>query len=97
VGESGCGKTTLAKSLLGLLPRNGSIVGGSILWDGVNVTKYSEKEWNKLRWSEIAMVPQNALTAWIRFTGYAIRLSKQSVAISLFLFKKLDRMHESYL
>jgi len=63
VGESGCGKTTLAKSLLGLLPENGSIIGGSILWDGVNVSRYSEKEWNRLRWMDIALVPQNALSS----------------------------------
>ncbi|HNS40696.1 MAG TPA: ATP-binding cassette domain-containing protein, partial [Promineifilum sp.] len=41
VGESGCGKTTLAKSLLGLLPDNGSVVGGAILWDKTDVSHYS--------------------------------------------------------
>lgn len=64
VGESGCGKTTLAKSLLGLLPDNGSVVGGTILWDKVDISRYSEKEWNRLRWSDIALVPQNALNSF---------------------------------
>ena len=63
VGESGCGKTTLAKSLLGLLSENGSVVGGSIMWDGVDVAHYSEKDWNRLRWSDIAFIPQNALNS----------------------------------
>ncbi|MCC7359262.1 MAG: ABC transporter ATP-binding protein [Anaerolineales bacterium] len=63
VGESGCGKTTLAKSLLGLLPRNGSVAGGSIRWDGVEVTRFTEKEWNRLRWADIAIIPQNALNS----------------------------------
>ncbi|MBW7959566.1 MAG: ABC transporter ATP-binding protein [Candidatus Promineofilum sp.] len=64
VGESGCGKTTLAKSLLGLLPDNGSVVGGAILWDKTDVSHYSENEWNRLRWSDIALVPQNALSSF---------------------------------
>jgi oligopeptide/dipeptide ABC transporter ATP-binding protein len=63
VGESGCGKTTVAKSMLGLLPRNGSIVGGSIMWDGIDVTNYTNEQWSKLRWAEIALIPQNALNS----------------------------------
>jgi oligopeptide/dipeptide ABC transporter ATP-binding protein len=63
VGESGCGKTTVAKSMLGLLPRNGSIVGGSIMWNGVDVSNYTNEQWAKLRWAEIALIPQNALNS----------------------------------
>lgn len=63
VGESGCGKTTTAKSLLGLLPSNGSIVGGSICWDGVDVTHFTNKQWAGIRWADIALVPQNAMSS----------------------------------
>jgi len=65
VGESGCGKTTLAKSLIRLLPKNGHVVDGSVVYDGDDVTEYSDREMNtNLRWSEISMVPQNAMNGF---------------------------------
>lgn len=65
VGESGCGKTTLAKSLIRLLARNGSITGGEILFDGNDLTEITNKEMrNDVRWSEISMIPQNAMNGF---------------------------------
>ncbi len=63
-GESGCGKSTVAWSLLGLVPPPGRIVGGSIRIDGMDITKMSEIEIRrKIRWSKISMVFQGAMNA----------------------------------
>jgi len=65
VGESGCGKTTLAKSLIGLLGRNGEIVDGSIDFKGRDLTTLSKGELRKeIRWKEISMIPQNAMNGF---------------------------------
>ena len=67
VGESGCGKTTVAKALIGLLPENGSVVEGSIrLEDGdrtIEVTEADAKTLRKLRWRDVAIVSQSAMNA----------------------------------
>ena len=50
VGESGSGKSVFTKSFIGMLDANGSIVGGSITYDGVDISKYkTEKEWLGIR------------------------------------------------
>lgn len=65
VGESGCGKTTLAKSLIGLLGRNGEIVDGSIEFEGRDLTTLSKRELrSEIRWKEISMIPQNAMNGF---------------------------------
>jgi peptide/nickel transport system ATP-binding protein len=65
VGESGCGKTTLAKSIIRLLPRNGEIVGGEIRLNGTDVTELSDTELRtKVRWAEVSMIPQNAMNGF---------------------------------
>jgi len=62
VGESGCGKTTLAKSIIDLLPRNGDVAGGSIRLHDTEITDLSEKELRRqIRWQEISMIPQTAM------------------------------------
>jgi oligopeptide/dipeptide ABC transporter ATP-binding protein len=63
VGESGSGKTTLVLSLLGLLPANGRVAGGSILFEGRELTTLSEREWETVRWSRIALVFQGGMNA----------------------------------
>ncbi len=61
-GESGCGKSTLAFSLLRMVQPPGRIVKGSIMLDGVDVAKFTEKEARKkLRWQKISMVFQGAM------------------------------------
>ena len=63
VGESGCGKTTLAKSLMRLLPDNGVVANGEIIFKGRDLVKLSDEEVRKLRWSEISMIAQSAMNA----------------------------------
>jgi oligopeptide/dipeptide ABC transporter ATP-binding protein len=63
VGESGCGKTTLAKSLLRLLPPNGRIAGGAIRFRGDDLVTMDAETLRRLRWREIAMIPQSAMGA----------------------------------
>lgn len=64
VGETGAGKTTIAKSILRILPDPPArILGGEILLDGKDLLKYPEKEMLKIRGGKIAMVFQDPMTA----------------------------------
>lgn len=64
VGESGSGKSVFTKSFLGMLDGNGSIVGGSIIYDGEDISKYkTEKEWMRIRGKKISMVMQDPMTS----------------------------------
>jgi len=62
MGESGCGKTVLILSLM-RLQQPGVIAGGSIWFDGREVTRVSQKEMQRLRGRGIALIPQNHSTA----------------------------------
>jgi len=59
VGESGCGKSTVAHSILRLIRQPGKIVSGEILFEGQNLLSKSESEMRKIRGGRIAMVFQN--------------------------------------
>ncbi len=63
VGESGCGKTTTALSVIKLLPPEGDIIDGTIMFDGRDITKMDEKELLSFRWKEISMIFQGAMNA----------------------------------
>ncbi len=63
VGESGCGKTMTALSLLGLLPSGVSVTGGQILWNGRNLAATSEKGMEAVRGREIALISQEPMRA----------------------------------
>jgi len=62
VGESGSGKSTTAAAVIGLLPGTGKVTGGSIDFDGKELTKMSSKEWIELRGSGIGLVPQDPMS-----------------------------------
>ena len=62
VGESGSGKTTTALSIIKLLPGAAQITGGSILFDGVDLTKLSEKQLEGIRGTQIGFVPQDPMS-----------------------------------
>jgi len=63
-GESGCGKTTVAKSIMRILPENGLIVGGKIWLEGQDIVGLSENEAKKFRWRKASMVFQYAMSAF---------------------------------
>lgn len=63
VGESGCGKTTIGMSLMGLLPENAAVTDGRILFEDKDLLKLSKKEIRQVRWKKIAMIFQAAMNA----------------------------------
>ncbi len=63
VGESGCGKTTIGMSLLGLLPENGFVRSGRIRFEGTDLLALSKKELQGFRWKRISMIFQAAMNA----------------------------------
>ena len=63
VGESGCGKSSIATSLLKLLPDNASLVAGSVRLEGVDLLPLTEREMREYRWDRISMVFQAAMNS----------------------------------
>lgn len=63
VGESGCGKSVTSMSILKLLPPEGKVVEGEILFKGRDLTKCSSSEMEKIRGKEIAMIFQEPMTS----------------------------------
>jgi peptide/nickel transport system permease protein len=63
VGESGCGKTMTALSVLGLLPSGVSVTGGRILWNGRNLAAATDKDMEGIRGREIALISQEPMRA----------------------------------
>jgi oligopeptide/dipeptide ABC transporter ATP-binding protein len=64
LGESGCGKTSLAKAILRLLPRNVSKYSGRVFIDGTDVMALSDEEFRQnVRWVAMSLVPQAAMNS----------------------------------
>lgn len=63
VGESGCGKSVTALSIMGLIAESGGIVGGDILYEGKSLLGMKEKELRSLRGNDIAMIFQEPMTS----------------------------------
>ena len=63
VGESGCGKSVTSMSILKLLPPEGRVVDGEILFKGENIVKYTAIQMEKIRGKEIAMIFQEPMTS----------------------------------
>ena len=62
VGESGSGKSTTAMAEIGLLPGTGKVTGGTILFNGEDITGLSDKEMQHYRGSDIGLVPQDPMS-----------------------------------
>jgi len=76
-GESGCGKTTTAYSLMRILAENGEITRGSINLGGIELTTLSEEEMRKLRWKKASIVFQYAMNAF----NPVLRIGRQIVEV----------------
>ncbi|MCA9897757.1 MAG: ABC transporter ATP-binding protein [Ardenticatenaceae bacterium] len=64
IGESGCGKSSLAKAILRLLPRNVDTYDGQVLLNGNDIMQYNTEAFRRdVRWKKISMVPQAAMNA----------------------------------
>ena len=64
VGESGCGKTSVAMSLMGLAADNARYISGQIRLEGENLLALSEDQMRRRRWKSISMVFQGAMNSW---------------------------------
>ena len=56
VGESGCGKSVTSSSIMRLLPKNGHIVDGKIMFEGKDLAKLTQKEMLQIRGNDISMI-----------------------------------------
>jgi oligopeptide/dipeptide ABC transporter ATP-binding protein len=63
VGESGCGKTTIGMSIMGLLPDAGTVTGGSIELLGQKISLNDESQMQRIRGNQVAMIPQDPMTS----------------------------------
>jgi oligopeptide/dipeptide ABC transporter ATP-binding protein len=63
VGESGCGKSVTALSIMGLVPPPGKVVSGSVMFEGRNLVGRKERELEDIRGREIAMIFQDPMTS----------------------------------
>ena len=87
VGESGCGKSVTSHAIMGLLPReNSKIEHGQITFNDRNITDLSEKEMNRLRGNEIAIIFQDPTTSLNPVLTIGTQIQE-----SLFLHKKLTK------
>ncbi len=81
VGESGCGKSTIAKAIVGGLDENGEVTAGKIKYKGEEIQEFSEAEFReRIRWQEIAVIPQsamNSLDPLMRISTQAVELVQQ--------------------
>ena len=63
VGESGCGKSTTAMSLLRLIKPPGSIENGRVILDGADILALDDEEMRSVRWSRISLIPQGSMNS----------------------------------
>jgi peptide/nickel transport system ATP-binding protein len=63
VGESGCGKTTMGRALIGVMAKTARITAGRILFKGRDLAALSPQERRAMRWRDIAFVPQSAMNS----------------------------------
>lgn len=64
VGESGCGKTSVALTIMRLAASNARVLGGVVKLDGESLLELSDEEMRKRRWDDISMVFQGAMNSW---------------------------------
>ena len=88
VGESGSGKSVTSKAIMGILPGNGHIDGGQIIYEGEDLTKVSEEEFHRIRGSKIGMIFQDPLSS----LNPIMRIGKQITEVMIINGNHLKRM-----
>ena len=63
-GESGSGKSSVAATIMRILPKNAQVLSGNIYLDGIDILKLSEEEFRQIRWVKVALVPQASMNAF---------------------------------
>ena len=86
VGESGCGKSMTAMSIMGLIKNPGKIVGGSIDFCGTELTKMSVRDYAKIRGKDISMIFQEPMTS----LNPVVKVGKQVMA-AIILHEKISK------
>ncbi len=88
VGESGCGKSVMAKSIIKLLPRYITEIGGNteILFEGKDISKLSRRQMEKIRGKDISMIFQDPMT----YLNPTMKIGNQ-IAESLIIHEKISR------
>src|SRR5882762_788611 len=86
VGESGCGKSITALSIMRLISPPGKIVGGEIIFDGKNLLKLSDAQMREIRGDDIAMIFQDPMTS----LNPVFKVGEQ-IAEALRLHRKMSR------
>lgn len=98
VGESGCGKSTIAQAIVGGLDDNGQISSGKLLYKGEEIQDLSNRELNRrIRWKEISLIPQssmNSLDPLQRLSETAIEIAQIHTEWSR--EKALDRFEDMF-
>ena len=98
VGESGCGKSTIADSIVGGLDENGEVTSGTIKFKGKEIQDFSEKQFNKeIRWKEISVIPQssmNSLDPVMKLSDQAIEMAKYPTDLTK--REAVDRLRELF-
>lgn len=85
VGESGCGKSMMSLALMRMIPKPGKIVGGSIQFEGNEMTTLTEKEYRSLRGSKISMIfqdPSKALNPVYTVGDQILETIQEHMAVS---------------
>lgn len=90
VGESGSGKSVTSKTIMGILAANGRIVGGSIMYQGEDLTKVSEDEFHRIRGNKIGMIFQDPLSS----LNPIVRIGKQITEAMLVNNDRLKRLYD---
>jgi peptide/nickel transport system ATP-binding protein len=98
VGESGCGKSTIADAIVGGLDDNGEVTSGTIRYKGKEIQDYSESQFNEeIRWKEISVIPQssmNSLDPVMKLSQQAIEMAKYHTDLSK--AEAMDRLRELF-
>ena len=90
VGESGSGKSVTSKAIMGILSANGRIMGGSIMYEGEDLTKVSEDEFHRIRGHKIGMIFQDPLSS----LNPIVRIGKQITEAMLVNSSKIKKYYQ---